>query len=305
MAGAEHLAAHEGRIAWILGSSRSGSTWLVQMLGSIERAAAIDDPHLGHHLGVWRPLSLAWAAAEEEPELTTLSELKKGSDDYFFSERYRDAWLPALRDLVLARFGAQADDQVADGDPVALFVKEPGSQAAPLIFEAFPRSRLIFLLRDGRDVVDSWLAAYRDGSWAIDGGAFAAARSGRDALIRWLSSVWAFRTRTVAKVFAGLGEERRVMVRYEDLLRDPAASLQRICSTFGIEARGLAEIAERHRFSRIGEADRGEGRRARSASPGSWRETMSRREQRAMEEVMGPVLAECGYRRQRGFRAVA
>ncbi len=300
---ADFLAAHEERLAWIMGSSRSGSTWLTRMLSAIEGTACVDDPHLGHHLGTWRPLSIAWATAAEEPELTTLRELKRDSDDYFFSDRYRNAWVPALRDLVLARFGAQAEDQVPDREPSALFVKEPGSQGAPLIFEAFPRSGLIFLLRDGRDVVESWLDAYRDGSWAIEGGAFPVAASGREPLIRWLSAVWALRTRTIGEAFAARPENRRVLVRYEDLLSDPAGELGRICSVVDLPTDRVDEIVERHRFSRISKRERGEGRRARSASPGGWRNTMSRREQRAMEETMGPALSECGYRV--GFHAAA
>lgn len=303
MTAADHLSAHPDRIAWIMGSSRSGSTWLTRMLASLEGVATIDDPHLGHHLGTWRPLSLAWAAGADQPELTVLRELKRGSNDYFFSDRYRDAWRPALRDLIVARFGAQVDDELGGERPAALFVKEPGSQAASLIFEVLPESHLVFLLRDGRDVVDSWLDAYREGSWAIEGGAFPVARSGREALIRWLSAVWALRTRTVSEAFASRPLERRVLVRYEDLLRDPAHELGRVSSATGLRAERLADVAERHRFSRISERERGEGRHARSASPGSWRETMTRAEQRAMEDVMGPVLAECGYRV--GFRAVA
>jgi hypothetical protein len=49
----------EDRLAWIFGSSRSGSTWLLRMLAALDGVVAIDDPHLGHHLGVWRPISLA------------------------------------------------------------------------------------------------------------------------------------------------------------------------------------------------------------------------------------------------------
>jgi len=52
-----------GRLAWIFGSSRSGSTWLLRMLSQLERVVPIDDPHLGHHLGVWRPIPLAWATS--------------------------------------------------------------------------------------------------------------------------------------------------------------------------------------------------------------------------------------------------
>jgi hypothetical protein len=70
------------RLAWIFGSSRSGSSWLLCMLPSLDGVASIDDPHLGHHLGVRRPISLAWATAEYPPDLTTLDRVKHDKDSY-------------------------------------------------------------------------------------------------------------------------------------------------------------------------------------------------------------------------------
>ena len=84
----------EDRLVWIFGSSRSGSTWLLRMLASLDAVVPIDDPHLGHHLGVWRPISMAWATAEHPPDLTTLDRIKHDKDSYFFSDRYRAAWSP-------------------------------------------------------------------------------------------------------------------------------------------------------------------------------------------------------------------
>src|SRR5919106_1536443 len=171
---------NEERLSWIFGSSRSGSTWLLRMLSDFEGVVPVDDPHLGHHLGVWRPIPLAWAAAEEPPELTTLPELKRSKPSYFFSDRYREHWEPALRELIMARFAAQAEElgpQRPGIEPLVL-VKEPGSHVADLLLRLFPASGLVFLLRDGRDVVDSWVAAYRRGSWAVEEGAFPASPAG-------------------------------------------------------------------------------------------------------------------------------
>jgi hypothetical protein len=152
----------DARLAWIFGSSRSGSTWLLRMLSDIEGVVPVDDPHLGHHLGVWRPIPLAWAACEEPPPLTTLLELKAEEPGYFFAERFRDSWCGPLRALIGARFAAQAAEAGADPASSTFVVKEPGSHAAPFLAELFPASKVIFLLRDGRDVVDSWLDAYPD-----------------------------------------------------------------------------------------------------------------------------------------------
>ena len=281
----------ESRLVWIMGSSRSGSTWLLRMLCELDDATGIDDPHLGHHLGVWRPIPLAWAIGEDRPTPTTLDEVKADKPGYFFNAKYEDTWRPLLRDLIAGRFAAQA------GPRGPIFVKEPGSQAAELILSLFPRSRLVFLLRDGRDVVDSWLAAYQDGSWAQEEGAFPLADEGREAFVRWQASVWAYRTKTVARAFGAHDPARRVLVRYEDLLQDPVRELGRICDTIGMAAdfERLTEIAARNDIDALPNEAKGETRKVRAAAPGSWRENLTDVEQRAVMEELGETLVSFGY----------
>ena len=271
------------------------------MLADLDpRAIPIDDPHLGHHLGVWRPISLAWGAAEEIPQLTTLPQVKSDHESYFFSERYRDAWEPGLRDLISRRFMAQVEAESPPDAPLehqVAVVKEPGSQAARLLLSLFPTSSLVFLLRDGRDVVDSWVDAYQDGSWAIEGGAFPAAEDRRIALVRWLSSVWAYRTSVVLEAFDAHPGESRVLVRFEDLRRDTCAELERIADTIGLSTAeaDLDRVAEIHSFERLPSSKTGSGSVTRSASSGGWRENLTAVEQAAMAEIMGPQLERLGY----------
>jgi LPS sulfotransferase NodH len=297
---ARYLASNEERLAWIMGSSRSGSTWLLRMLSELDEVAGIDDPHLGHHLGVWRPLPLAWATAAERPELTTLVDVKRDKGDYLFSDLYRDSWMPALRELVRARFGAQLERQWPATETPTLIVKEPGSHAAEQIFDAFPSSRLVFLLRDGRDVVDSWIDAYQSGSWALEEGAFAVASSGRRALVEWLASVWAYRTRAVGEAFGRRPRGSRILVRYEDLLADTPGELRRICEMLEIEAGDdtVGAIVRRHAFEHVDPASRGSRREIRAAEPGAWRRNLTLGERRAMEEIMGAQLEAFGYARR-------
>jgi Sulfotransferase family len=286
----------EDHLVWIFGSSRSGSTWLLRMLGSLDEVVPVDDPHLGHHLGVWRPISLAWGAAEHAPELTTLDRVKHDKDSYFFSDRYRDAWAPALRRLIVDRFDAQVADAAGVAEPVVV-VKEPGSHVADLLLDLFPGSRLVFLLRDGRDVVDSWLAAYREGSWALDEGAFPVTDRGREALVRWQSAVWAFRTEVVQRAYERHPPDRRVLVHYEDLVADPCRQLQRICEVlpFQVPAGALDAVAHEHAFEAVHASDKGERKEIRSASPGGWRDNLTPAEHAVMHEVMGAKLTEVGY----------
>jgi hypothetical protein len=289
-----------GRLAWIFGSSRSGSTWLLRMLSQLDPVVPIDDPHLGHHLGVWRPIPLAWATAKEPPKLGTLADYKRRKRSYLFSDQYRDAWVPGLRDLISARFEAQAKEDIAEAggieDPVVV-VKEPGSHAADTIMELFPESKLIFLLRDGRDVVDSWLDAYRDGSWATEEGAYPLDDTGRPALIRWQSSVWLHRTEVVQRTYAETDPDRRVLVRYEEMRDAPAEALERICGLLGIEvpAGHLEEIATANGYEKVPDSAKGSGREIRKAEPGGWAEHMSDEEIRDMHEILAPKLRELGY----------
>jgi Sulfotransferase family len=293
------IATDERRLTWILGSSRSGSTWMLRMLADLPGVVGLDDPHLGHHLGVWRPIALAWLNRDSVPDLEILPDVKREKADYFFSDEYRHAWQPALRGMVAERFDAQARDRArARGidDPMVI-VKEPGSHAADIIMSLFPGAGLIFLLRDGRDVVDSWLDAYKAGSWALEEGAYSVGALDRMAFIRWQSSVWAYRTDVVRRVYEEHPQDRRLLLRYEQVREDPAAALGQICERFGIEATAerLSAIAGRRAFVRAPGDEKGPGRAMRFAEPGRWKLNMDREEIRAMEEIMGPQLSELGY----------
>jgi hypothetical protein len=272
------------------------------MLTELDRVIPIDDPHIGHHLGVWRPIPLAWATAKDPPKLGTLADFKRKKRDYLFSDRFRDTWMPQLRDLISARFAAQAAQDIAavgEIDRPIVVVKEPGSHAADTIMDLFPQSSLIFLLRDGRDVVDSWLDAYRDGSWATDEGAYPLDDTGRSALIRWQASVWLHRTEVVQETYARTDPDRRVLIRYEEMRADPGAALRKICATLGIEASGesLDGIAAANEFSRVPESHKGAGREIRRAEPGGWATHMSREEILEMHEILAEKLNELGYLR--------
>ncbi|HET7443903.1 MAG TPA: sulfotransferase [Solirubrobacterales bacterium] len=285
------------RLTWIFGSSRSGSTWLLKMLSAVSGAVPVDDPHLGHHLGVWRPIPLAWATVNgDPPALTTLLELKAAEPGYFFSERHRESWWQPLRDLITTRFEAQASEHDLDPAEASYLVKEPGSHVAPMLTDLFPDSRVIFLLRDGRDVVDSWLAGYRDGGWAVPEGAFAVSDGGRIALLKWLSAVWVYRSHAVRRAFESHPARNRVLVRYEDLRADTVTVLTTICHSLGIDASLVEEVSHGFSFEGLPASQRGPRLRQRAARPGSWMQNMSNAEQAAMHEALGDTLAEFGYR---------
>ncbi len=283
----------EEQLTWIFGSSRSGSTWLLRMLSEFDEILPVDETGIGHHLGVWRPIPLAWATSDDPPELSTFRAVKRGNPDYAFSEEHRAGWEPLLRNFILDRLALQRD-----GDR-RYVIKEPGgSQVADWVMSLLPGSRLVFLLRDGRDVVDSWLDAYQDGGWITDDGGFAVAPHGRVAFIKWQAAVWRYRTEATQRAYDAHPHDRRVLVRYEELLADPARELARVLETIGLPAtrERIEHVVEKHAYEKVPAGERGAGKFVRSASPGSWCERLDEEEQAALLGVLGETIEALGYR---------
>jgi hypothetical protein len=101
----------------------------------------------------------------------------------------------------------------------------------------------------------------------------------------------------VQRAYDAHPEDRRLRVRYEDLLSDTAGSLQLIMDRFGLEIRErrLRKIVEAEDFENIPADRKGPDKPVRAASPGLWRENMRPGEQRVMAGIMNGKLRELGY----------
>jgi hypothetical protein len=309
----------ERRLVWMMGSPRTGSTWLLRLLlhpWGVGRTSTGIDPsrfrprggnvipvnesYLAHHIGPLRdPLPPPEAAAGTS---VVLNELRRADPAYFFSAEYEAEWRGPLRDLVLQRFDAQAQRaEAAHGivDPL-IVVKEPnGSHAADLIADLLPNSRLIFLLRDGRDVVDSMMDADSAGGWRTrtEGVQPLVTPEQRLYGVRRQAHLWLVRIIATERAAARLGPEGSIRVRYEDLLADTEGELARLDAWLGLgrDARQIRAATRTNRFGSLRNRLRGRRKGVRAASPGLWRENLSEAEQEAIHEMIGPKLAELGY----------
>ena len=292
----------ETRLAWIFGSPRSGSTWLTQMLGEFESVAPVHEPMIGWYLGPFvadlpgvDPATVSWRHC-------TLPRFQHDMPSQFFTDEFKTSWLPALRRLLLDRFEAELT-RPTDGRPGArsmVVIKEPnGSQAADLILEALPRSTLIFLLRDGRDVVDSQLAAMQRGAWAApkESGSFDAAEGlVRSTYLRDSAYKWLWRTEVVMDAY-GRHPGPKHIVRYEDLVADTAPELGSILRLLGLPDTGerTDAIVAKYAFDGLPAEQKGPLKFVRAAQPGLWRENLTASEQAMVGEIIGPKLRELGY----------
>ena len=310
----------ESRLVWIFGSPRSGSTWLLDLLvhplipddanplGVVRRAAPkagraravpINEPYIPQHLA---PPLFSDRPTEDGLAMVSLNSFRHSSPSYFFSDRYAEAWRPALRRLVLARLGAQADEvSAAYGlrSPL-LVIKEPnGSGGADEVLALFPDSRMIFLLRDGRDIVDSMVDAQAAGGWLerSPGTELSTATEQRLELVAHESRLWVARTKAVKRAFDAHPAQRRLLLRYEDVRREPGARLAELDDWLSL-GRAPSEREDALRwndFDSYPAEAKGRGMPLRAAQPGLWRQNLSPAEQQAMTEIMGPTLAAFGY----------
>jgi len=235
-----------------------------------------------------------------DASLIRLSDFRAAVPSYFFSEAYAGSWRPALRRMVLQRLKAEVDQKATRKRARPLVaIKEPdGSLGADLLMSALPEARLVFLLRDGRDVVDSEVDALGHDGWvrqiAPD---FGLEERDRLQFIRRRAVAWVARTEAVQRAYARHPESRRVLVRYEELLLDTGSNLRRAFDLLGLDANesDVEQRVEATRFDRLPANQKGPGKFARSAEPGLWRENLDEEEQAVLETIMGPKLRELNY----------
>src|SRR5436190_17938226 len=115
----------EQSLIWIVGSPRAGTTWLAGMLGAHRDVLFIDEPLIGLHIGVLFDQIISLPSSSGDAVGRRVRDLSSSRDDYFFSDRYRGAWQPALRRLILERFRAQLLDDGRRARKTRLVVKEP------------------------------------------------------------------------------------------------------------------------------------------------------------------------------------
>jgi len=268
----------EEKLVWIMGSPRTGSTWLATQLLNQQNNIIWDEPYIGRHIAR-RP-----------------TEKKSTNQQQFFSVEHELNWIPALRKLILIRAFSHAQTLTQN-----IIIKEPnGSRGADRIMKTLPNSKLIFLVRDGRDVVDSLLDAVRPDSWANFGKSDLKSietRPGRRKWIRKFSEEWLINTETTLHAFEEHVIQHRILIKYEELRKNTFSELKKIYQFLNmkIDESVIREIVNQYDFSNIPNSEKGPGKFNRLAIPGEWKNKFSKDEIDFMNSLFGHVLQKTGY----------
>lgn len=272
---------YPGNIIWIFGTARTGSTWLASMMRGLPKHLLWDEPLVGEVFGRIRYPDSRWQANRERK-------------DFIFGKEYEKVYTDFIRSWVL-KGAAVRFPNISSAHYVV--VKEPhGSSGAPILMEAFPESRMIFLVRDPRDVAASGIDAHTKGGWAtkyknekermgIDARSEGAARQRAEMYLRDVSA---------AKEAYEAHEGRKILVRYEDLRFDTLNVMKRICSELEIPAgeENLARVVEDNAWENVPDDLKGAGKGKRKTTPGGWKEDLDQKQIEVIETTTAPLLKE-------------
>jgi hypothetical protein len=212
----------------------------------------------------------AWPAVEAWSGSTYVRELAA------FCQRSIDGWY-------LATAAAQGEPEAG----LVYFAEKHFPDAYPrLLRELYPGARELFLVRDFRDMLAS-MQAYNARKGAGD---FGRDKAGSDTA--WLAELH----RGVVALRDAWRErgEPGSLMRYEDLVRDPASTLSPLLAALGLDAapatvRRLIAAADTPALQGHGTTS------SPAASIGRWRHDLSPALRSAVEETFGELLQEFGY----------
>jgi hypothetical protein len=284
---------------------RSGSTWLVWLLSCLPEAVAFSPWARDARVGTYwtsvlqmlsRPQSylaqLVPGPLEQEGWWFDRPDLRLGLG----GDPMLEAWLGGEAVESLAR-GCQSRidafyEQVAGpAERPRYFVEKylPYQLTPDLLAEMYPGARELILVRDFRDMLCSVIAFNRKRGWEAFGRAAAADDT------EYVQTTVANSARRLLRRLRERGEEAH-LVRYEDLILEPAEALTAMMRFLGLDASEEAVEATLERADN--DSPKSDDHRTSekvSTSIGRWKHDLSPELAQVCAEVLDPVLTEFGY----------
>ena len=153
--------------------------------------------------------------------------------------------------------------------------KSPGLQHwLPELLLLIPQAKLIHIVRDGRATAASMHKRARKH-------------------LLWSAQQWVDGNLTALQHQFILGKEQMMVLRYEDLLRDPEESMRRVCNFLGINFDPTVLDLSQHR--RTGGDQSYVQVQLSSNKIDSYRKELSASQLQRLERIQGPLLQKLGY----------
>jgi len=254
-----------------------GTTWFATQLLRHEKNIIWNELMIGHHL-------YAGGIIRNDRN-------HRNREEYFFSKQQENHWLPLLKKFILERISIDWKDISKN-----LIIKEPtASGVSPILMKSFQDSKFIFLLRDGRDIIDSIIDTHRPGSWT--GGRTLKNKDERLTAIRNQCKDWNYFSEQNLLAYNNHNHNLRLLLKYEDLLENTLEELKKVYNFLDIPVSNdfLNNQIQKYDFKKIPESQKGPGKFNRAASPGLWKSNFDKEEQDLMNEMLQENLKKFNY----------
>jgi LPS sulfotransferase NodH len=265
----------EKQFVFIIGSARSGTTWLQAMLSAHPSICTFGELQLYDFYTA--PWVRAWKRQEEVSRFNGLPTIWNEDEFYEF----------------LREFLRRIYSRVLDTKPKASIVldKHPGySPHVEHINRLMPNAKFVHVIRDGRDVTVSLVAASQ--GWG---------RQWAPAIVESAASLW--KSSVVEARKAQDYNGRYMEVRYEELLSDGVQVLKSVFEFLNvpIDLEDVILIFNEHQFERMKEQKKGTNQLIwpdgffRKGQAGDWRNSLKPMERYAFHQIAGDLLCDLGY----------
>jgi hypothetical protein len=249
---------------FVVGAARSGTTWVYDVLAAHPHVAGVLESFLfTKGRGIGGLMNLLDRPGTPDGMRSTIPTEELAGELRWFAAGLLGRSVEPGRRMVVEKSGVHA-------------------QSMHGIWRLFPDARFVHVLRDGRDVVVSALAAHR--SWAPTW-----PRSTLRATRQWVANALAATHGRAAR------PDQFLEIRYEDLHADPVAGYRVLYDFCGLQYDDdlLAEVVDHNDFAR--QYAGGEDRFRRGARVGDWRTRFSRADVAQFFVAGGRSLVRLGY----------
>jgi hypothetical protein len=286
--------------------ARTGTTWMMRLLSEHPSIATLRVyPYETRPGKYW--MQLLGAMVEPAYQAQSVSKLGTFDAEWWASQDpFQRGWL-SQHELLQQWFNSRFVEQVAimcqqsletcyrevaavqhEGSPLYFAEKHIPDEVPGIIWELYPKTREIFVVRDFRDMLCSIRAFNKKrGTMGFNRDQVGSEqeyiyRLGREA--QQLLSSWKARS------------QRACLVRYEDLVLQPTGTMQRVLNYLGLES-GASLVQDLFRTAVV---DTEELRAHRTSgtlqsSIGRWRDDLDSTSKLLCNQVFGGILQEFGY----------
>ena len=268
----------EKQFIFIIGSPRSGTSWLRMMIAA--------------HPMVCTTVELTTFSKYTAPWIKAWNNERDNIEQGRWHQGLPFLWGEDEFYVFLREFIKRVYERVVALNPQATHIldKHPGySMFVEDIHWLLPGARFIHIIRDGRDVAGSMVAARENIGFGTS-------------TIPESASAW--KDHVLAARKSMQYNDQYLELKYEDLLNESNKILKSVYNfcELSVSAQDIHEIVNQHRFERMKARRQSPDKRVqmipghfRKGKAGSWREDINPIERFLFDEIAGDLLIELGY----------